>query len=140
MIQEGISAVYESELDALRAAVAALGGKKVIGVRLWPAKAADVAARELADALNPERDRKLELHEATQILRWARDVGFHAAKHFFDHAAGYQHSTPRAPEEEKATAVRDLREQLAAMQAQMSRLADALAIDDKLPSGLRVLK
>jgi hypothetical protein len=140
MIQEGISAVYESELDALRSAVAALGGKKVIAARLWPAKPVEVAARELADALNPERDRKLELHEATRILRWARDAGFHAAKHFFDHAAGYEHSSPRAPEEEKAHAVRDLREQLASMQAQMARLADALALDDKLPSALRVLK
>jgi hypothetical protein len=48
----------------------------------------------MADSINPGQARKLDPEEVIAILRWARDAGFHAAKHFIDDASGYEKSKP----------------------------------------------
>ncbi|HZF19483.1 MAG TPA: hypothetical protein VE008_07230 [Burkholderiales bacterium] len=85
---------YENIYDALRAAVQGLGGFKKVGQRLWSKKDPDEAGRCMADALNPTQARKLDPEETIAILRWARDAGFHAAKHFLDDRTGYERSKP----------------------------------------------
>jgi hypothetical protein len=88
---------YEDVYDVLRAAVQALGGTKAVAGKLWPHKPITEAQRELLDALNRERPRKLDAEEIMAVLRFAGEAGFHGAKHWIDHAIGYQPTAPLDP-------------------------------------------
>ena len=107
-VQQEIPEVFEDELDALRAVVSRLGGAKAVGARLWPAKNVADAQRDLLDSLNRDRARKLEFNEILRLLLWARESGFHSAKHFLDHETGYEKSRPLDPEDEKARLQREV--------------------------------
>jgi hypothetical protein len=135
--QNEFTFVYESPEKALDAAVAAMGGPKVVGQRLWPSKVSSRQSGDLTDSLNVNNSRKLEIDEVLQILRWAGDAGFHSAKHYFDQACGYQPSVPVEPKVEQARLLRDMTEKIAALQCDLARALDALAINEKLPSPLR---
>jgi hypothetical protein len=88
---------YEDIFDVMRAAVQAAGGAKAVASRLWPHKPVAEAQRELLDCLNRERPHKLCLEELVAVLTYAREAGFHQAKHWIDHAIGYQASPPLDP-------------------------------------------
>lgn len=88
---------YEDVFDVLRAAVQAAGGSKEVASRLWPNKPIAEAQRELLDSLNRDRPRKLEVEEVMAILSFARTAGFHQAKHWIDHAIGYDATPPLDP-------------------------------------------
>ena len=113
--------------DALRAAVGALGGPKAVAPRLWPQKSIDDGRRLLLDCLNPDRAEKLDPEQVVVILRWAREAGFHSAKHWLDEATGYQPSQPLDPAverdrlltvvEESRTVLARALDQLAAMES-----------------------
>lgn len=81
---------FEGPEDALRSAVQALGGAKVVGARLWPDKAPDAAARLMLDALNPGRHEKLELSQVLLVLRLAHAAGHHGAMRWLAAEAGYE--------------------------------------------------
>ncbi len=102
MAQQEFEVVFEDALDALRSAVRAIGGAKVAGRRLYPGKPQAQAHRDVLDALNPERERKFDIHEVIQILKWAREAGFHSAKHYLDLETGYERSAPRERADELA--------------------------------------
>lgn len=91
----------EDVFDALRAAVQAAGGAKVVAGNLWPHKPIDQAKRELLDALNRDNVRKLCVEEVMAILRMAREVGYHGAKHWIDSELGYQPTPPSDPKIER---------------------------------------
>lgn len=95
----------ENVYDALRAIVQHLGGPKVVGAALWPAKSVDDARKLLLDCLNAERHEKLDPDQVVHLLRMAREAGFHVAKHWFDSETGYLPSTPADPTEEQARLV-----------------------------------
>lgn len=97
---------YEDIYDALRAAIQALGGAKQVAGRLWGGKPIGEAHRDLLDALNRDRPRKLDPDEVLKILSWAREIGFHSAKHFIDATTGYEPGKPLAPENELAALLR----------------------------------
>ena len=80
---------YEGPEDALRAAIQALGGAKVVGPMVWPDKSVDSAARQLLDCTNAGRNEKLEIGQIMLILRKARDAGFHSAMSWFCDQLGY---------------------------------------------------
>ncbi len=101
-VQNEIDAIYESGEDALRAAVQALGGAKEVAHRMWPAKPIAGAHGDLLDALNRDRPRKLDVSEIIKLLRWAGEIGFHSAKHYFDVETGYAASSPLNPADELA--------------------------------------
>jgi hypothetical protein len=88
----------EDSYDALKAAVQAMGGAKIIAGRLWPHKPLEQARKELLDALNRDNPRKLDVEEVVALLRMAREAGFHQAKHWFDAALGYEPSEPSNPD------------------------------------------
>lgn len=92
---------YEDVFDVTRAAVQAAGGAKKVATALWPHMPMAEAQRKLLDSLNRERAEKLELEEFFAVLRMARDVGFHQAKHWFDETAGYRPSEPQDPKVER---------------------------------------
>lgn len=87
----------EDVYDALRAAINALGGPKVVAARLWPHKPIEQARKELLDTLNRDNPRKLDPEETLAVLRMAREAGFHSAKHWIDSDVGYDPSTPTDP-------------------------------------------
>lgn len=80
----------EDVYDALRAAVQSAGGAKVVAGTLWPTKPIEQARRDLLDCLNRDNDRKFDAEEIIAVLHLAGEAGFHQAKHWLDHATGYQ--------------------------------------------------
>ncbi len=97
----------ESVNEALRAVVAHLGGAKAVGPMLWPQKPVDEAARQLLDALNPDRPHKLDPEQTLFLLRKAREAGYHGAMEFIATEAGYTKPSPIEPEDERAQLQRD---------------------------------
>lgn len=91
----------EDVFDALRAAVQAAGGAKLVASRLWPSKPCEQARKDLLDCLNRDNDRKLCVEEVMAILRLARECGYHGAKHWIDDALGYQPTQPQDPKIER---------------------------------------
>jgi len=97
----------ESIYDALRAIVGQLGGPKVVGARLWPAKSVDDARRQLLDCLNPDRHEKLDPEQIVMLFRLARLAGYHGAMEYFAAEAGYTKPSPIEPADEMAQLQRD---------------------------------
>jgi len=93
---------YEDIYDALRAAVQAAGGAKVVGPKLWPSKPVPEAQRALLDALNRDRERKLDPEEQLAVLRMSRDAGFHGGVRFICEHLGYTMPQPIDPKDELA--------------------------------------
>jgi hypothetical protein len=81
---------FECPEDALKAAVQALGGAKVVGARIWPDKAPDQAARLLLDCLNPSRAEKLDVSQVMLVLALARDAGQHGPVQWLMAEVGYE--------------------------------------------------
>lgn len=75
--------VFSTDEEALTAAVQNAGGLKSLGCKLWPDVSPDVAARKLADALNPGRPDRLKPSQVRLILREAHTRGYHAAAQWF---------------------------------------------------------
>lgn len=96
-LKDSLPLFMEDIYDALRAAVQALGGAKVVAAKLWPHKPIEQARKELLDALNRDNPRKLDAEEFIAVLRMAREAGFHQAKHWIDGASGYEPSDPLDP-------------------------------------------
>lgn len=94
---ENLPLFIEDCYEALRAAVNALGGPKVIGQALWPKLSVVRARQDLLDCLNPENARKLDFEEVMMILRMAKAKGFHQTKHWIDAELGYEPSEPADP-------------------------------------------
>jgi len=90
---------------ALRAIVQHIGGPKIVGPVLWPAKSVDDARKLLLDCLNPDRNEKLDVEQIVMLFRMGREAGFHVAKHWLDTETGYLPSTPADPQEEQARLV-----------------------------------
>lgn len=112
----------ESIYDALRAIVDHLGGPKTVGAVLWPSKSVDDARRLLLDCLNPDRAEKLDAEQILMLFRMARECDFHAAKHFFDSATGYQASLPADPADEQAHLIRVIESAGITLQAALETL------------------
>lgn len=89
----------EDAHDALKGAVAALGGAKKAAQLLWPNQQGKDKA--LLDCLNPNNDRKLDLNEILALLKFARQAGYHKAKHWIDAEIGYEPTPPKSPEIER---------------------------------------
>lgn len=95
---------FEDIYDALKAAVAALGGAKKVGPKLRPeARGAD---GWLLNCLNRDHAQKLDPEHVALILQLACNSGFHDAKHWIDRDTGYQPCAPIALEAQLAEALR----------------------------------
>lgn len=92
---------YEDVFDVGRAAVQAAGGAKIVAAKLWPHMPISEAQRKLLDCLNRDRPEKLCIEEFLAVLRMAREVGFHQAKHWIDADLGYQPTAPTDPKIER---------------------------------------
>lgn len=116
---------FDTYEAAIRAAVDALGGLKVVGSMLWPAREPDAAARNLAAALDPDKREKLDLSELRLIRREARKRGVHVLAAYEARDAGYADPQPIEPEDERAKLQREYIEAARAMQAIHARMEHA---------------
>lgn len=116
---------FDSPEDALRAAVQQLGGAKKVAPILWGAdRSVEQATRSLLDCLNHDRAEKLSISQVMQILRMARDAGYHAPMLWFAAELGYDaHPITKAEEVDRVTtAIEHASELLAAGLAAMERI------------------
>lgn len=120
----------EDIYDALKAAVQYLGGAKSVAGSLWPHKPIDQARKELLDCLNRDNHRKFDAEEVLAILKMARESGYHQAKHWIDHALGYEPTAPLDPAIEKDRLAEALERASKTFQA-LTQAAGALVEQDK---------
>lgn len=114
--------VHENVYELVRSLVAALGGPKVVGPRLFPQKSTDSAARYVADCLNPNRDHDMGIEAFLTLLRWAREGGVHFGMYWISDEAGYTRPSPIEPEDARA----DLQRQFLAGVEDLKQLAKRL--------------
>lgn len=92
----------ETLLDAVRDAVRASGGTKVVGAKLWPEKSPEAAARTLADCLNEHRPERLTPDQLMLVARLGRDRGCHVVMEYLSAQLGYSTPVPIEPADEVA--------------------------------------
>lgn len=90
---------FECPEDALKSAVQALGGAKIVGPMIWPDKSVDAAARLLLDCLNTSRAEKLDVSQVILVFTRARAAGHHVPFMWFAQEVGYE-AKPVTKEEE----------------------------------------
>lgn len=113
---------HEDINSALQGLVAALGGSKSVGSRLYPDLSIDAAARRLLDAINPDRAQQLSQTQFLTLLRWGREAGHHGVMEYLADEAGYTRPAARSPEEERA----DLQRQVIEMGQRLELIARRL--------------
>jgi hypothetical protein len=117
MTPQQIPLFFDTYEAAIRSAVDAIGGLKVVGSMLWPTKEPDEAGRTLAACLNPEKREKLDLNELRMIRREARKRGIHVLAAYEARDAGYADPQPVEPEDERARLMREFIEASKRMEA-----------------------
>jgi hypothetical protein len=103
---EQLNLIHDSVIDALKSAIAALGGVKKVAAQLRPSWEPDRAQKWLSNALDESRPEKPEVADVIWILREAKRVGFHGAMCYFARECEYD-VTPVEPETELARLERD---------------------------------
>lgn len=98
---------FESPEEALQVVIAACGGARVVGSKLWPDKAPDAARNQLLACLNESRAERLNPTQVLAIIRMGRAKGCHVAMEYFAAEGGYQAPLPIEPEHEKELLQRD---------------------------------
>jgi hypothetical protein len=121
---------YEDVFDVVRAAVQAAGGAKKVALTLWPSKPAMQATKELLDCINRESPRKLCIEEFMQVLRLAKEAGFHQSKHWIDAELGYQPSVPMDPKVERERLAEEFSKATETFKS-LTRMAERLLESDK---------
>src|SRR3981189_862641 len=96
------SLFHEDINSALQGLVAAMGGAKVVGSKLYPDLTTDGAARRLLDAVNADRAQQLSQTQFLTLLKWGREAGHHGVMEYLADEAGYTRPSPRDPEDQKA--------------------------------------
>lgn len=115
---------FECPEDALRSAVQALGGAKLVGAKLWPDLSPDQAARKLLDSLNTARAERLQFSQVMCVLRWAHEAGYHGAALWMCGEIGYEaRPIKREDEVERVAAI---------VEASTKTLAAAVATLERL--------
>jgi hypothetical protein len=116
------SLFHEDIHAAIAGLVAALGGAKTVGSRLFPDLGPEAAARRLLDAINPDRAQNLSPTQLLALLRWGREAGQHGAMYYLADEAGYSRPTPIEPEDAKAALQRQFIEAVNLASQFMKRL------------------
>lgn len=81
---------HDTILDAVGAAIQAVGGVKKVAGKLWPALDSTSAQARLRACLNPDHAQKLDPEEFLLIQRLARDVGDNSVMQFQARELGYE--------------------------------------------------
>ncbi|MGH8258107.1 MAG: hypothetical protein ACREUG_00280 [Steroidobacteraceae bacterium] len=120
--------MHEDVGELVRSLVAALGGAKVVGPRLFPQKSAGAAARYLLDCLNPNRDHDIGVEGFITLLKWGREAAIHFAMHWIADELHYSRPQTIEPEDQAAEILRRVdqaRGELTTLLKQLERLPRA---------------
>ena len=110
--------------DALRHAVAVLGGPKQVGPQLRGQDlTVDAAARWVSDCLNADRPAQFHPNHLMAILRAAHELGDHTVFNYLSGECGYS-AVPIVPEDEAAELKRQFIESADRMSKMAARIAD----------------
>ncbi|MCU7370251.1 hypothetical protein PEC18_05045 [Paucibacter sp. O1-1] len=123
--------------EVLVECVAAAGGAKVVGAKLFPDLLIDQAQRKLLDCLNDDRPHNLTPDKVLQVALLARQAGCHA---YMEHCARRLHyatPVPREPQQELAELQRAFHASLSEQAAMLQRIE---ALMGSLPPGSTGLK
>lgn len=113
---------HESIYDALNDCVRALGGAKQVGHTLWPDLQMERARTRLLDAINPERDQKLDPGQVLWVISEAAKAGCLAGVTYINRECRCADPQPIEPEDERAALQRQFVEQSKAMQQLAQRM------------------
>jgi hypothetical protein len=91
----------ESIYDALEAIVAALGGPKAVGMRLYPTRTMEASRKLILHRLDPGRPEKFDPGEVVVLFRWAAEAGYHDAMAWLVRTLGYAPTSPLEPEQRR---------------------------------------
>ena len=123
-VQLESAAMWETIEDALKAAIMAQRGYKVVGNQLWPSLPPESASRKLAHCVDASRAERLTPSEVIFVLRAAREIGYHEPMNFFAADVGYK-AEPVTAEEEVADIFDDMRLMLSKQAEYASRIERA---------------
>ncbi len=112
----------ETVNDTLIEVVKALGGSKVVGLKLWPELLVDQAQRKLLDCLNTERPARLDPEQVAFLFRLEREAGLSTGFNAFCRMNGYEATKAFIVEDEKARLQREFIEAQKSMQAMLERM------------------
>lgn len=101
-----LNLVHEDIFEALKSLVAAMGGAKKVGPRLYPQKTESAARQQLHDCLNTDRDHELGVQRLFTLLKWGREAGAHIALYWLCDELGYTRPQPIEPEDQAAEILR----------------------------------
>lgn len=111
---------FDTVEDALKAAVMAMGGFKVVGKAMRPTF--DHSAEWLRKCLSDDRRERLDPSQVLWILREAKAQGFHSAFDYVAADAGYR-SSPIDAQEQIQTLQESIDEGLKTLNARMAQVA-----------------
>ena len=116
--------------EVISDAVAALGGRKKVGSRLWGStKTVADASRYLSHCLDPERPEKLHMSEMLKIMQWAREeCDFHGPMQYLSTFLNYEAPVPKDPENENMRLMREFVE----MGKRMEHLGERIKKNNQL--------
>lgn len=97
---QGEMPFYEGPEDALKAAVAALGGAKAVGAMLHPTKSMEDARTLVLNCINPERKEKFDYSQIIWIFREAKRRGHTAGFEWLSHQCEFE-ARPVTRDEQK---------------------------------------
>ena len=127
MSQQQEQLFYDSELEALRDDVNALGGPKDVGRWFWPEKSIEASRNMVNDRLNAERRDRFTDEQKRLVMRRVREKrGFSATLIFICDDTGFERPKVRDPADEQALLVRTIQEASVILKGATERL-DRLA-------------
>lgn len=107
---------------ALKNAVIALGGSKIVGYALFPEKGVEAAQRHLLACLNDGKPERLTPDHLILLLSKAKQIGHHDALDFICASLGYSAPQPIEPKDESADLMRQIQDSQKHIASQMARL------------------
>lgn len=110
--------------EAIAEDIKALGGRKKLAPRLWPAEDEETAQERLKAALAPGHKQALKPSEILKIKQWARDAGSYALVNFEAQELGYRVEWVH-PQDEADELRRDVRDLLQHVNQKLDRIERA---------------
>lgn len=119
-----VALFHDSIYDAYGADIAACGGFKKVGHKLWPTLDADDAAKKLRKCVDKDDAQKLSEEERMRIKEFARDVGSFAVVTYEGQHLGFRVEW-LSPKDEADELRREVRDYLKAVNQRLERIERA---------------
>lgn len=113
---------HDSIHDAVGAVISALGGRKKVGLLLWPHLKPETAYTRLAHCLSDEFPEKLAPEEVLFLVKKGREIGSHAIMSYLSMEGGYAPPVTVDPLNEADSLRREIRDSLSALNRKVERL------------------